>query len=339
MIPSNEEPKVAGTISTETKLLIKEYKDLGWSNRAIARKLEISDHTVARYLPAPLPPAEQETKKTGELNIDEWLTWLEQGQELKKKASWVGATGPVTLGDGTSPQILLLLGDTHLASWGTDHKLFRTILNEIKDTPDLWVALMGDLIQMSIKLRNVAEVADNMLPPEQQVQFLEAVLDTIMPKIAFSSWDNHGVEREETQSGVSHIKHLLSRRSVYFNGIGHPDLQIGSQIYKIACSHKFRGNSTTDSTAGPKRYARMEAVDREIILQADLHRPAISQYVEGGMERIAITNGSLQTGSDYAQRYFSLRTFPVMPCLVLHHDIHRAVPFWNLDDALRYLGK
>jgi hypothetical protein len=329
----------AGTLSTETKSLILELKAAGLSNRAIARQLSISDHTVARHLPKIVTPAEQPVKKTGELNIEEWLTWLEQGQALKKKASWSGVDGPIVLGDGTSPQILLMLGDTHISSWGTDHSLLRSALKEIKETEGLWVALMGDLIQMSIKMRSVLEVSDNMLPPEQQADFLEALLESIIDKIAFSSWDNHAVEREEKQSGISHIKNLLSRRSVYFNGIGHPDVKVGTQLYKLACSHKFTGNSMFDSTFGPKRYARMEAADREIILQADLHRPAISQYVEGGMERIAITNGSFQTNSGYAKRYFSLRTFPVMPCLVLHNDVHKAVPFWNLDDALKYLGK
>ena len=311
----------------------------GLSNRQIGERLGLHNTTVMRHLSRPVPPAETPAKKAGEFNLDEWLDWMEDGQALKKKASWSGATAPIKLGDGSAPQILLQLGDTHIASWGTDHKLLRAALKEIQETDGLWVALMGDLVQMSIKLRSVIEVSDNMIPPEQQVEFLEQMLEKILPKIAFSSWCNHGVEREEKQSGISHIKYLLSRRSVYFNGIGHPDVQVGDQVYRMACSHRFRGNSMYDSTFGPKRYARMEANDREIILQADLHRPAISTFVEGGAKRIAITNGTFQINSGYAQRYFSLRTFPVMPCLVLHHDEHKAVPFWNLNEALQYLGR
>lgn len=278
-------------------------------------------------------------KKVGEFKLNDWFDWIEEGQRLQKLSSWSGNVNPIVLGDGTEPIVLQTLGDSHLGSWGTDHKLMRSMLKEIKETPGLYVALMGDLAQMSIKMRSVLEVSDNLLPPELQAAFLEQMLDEIMSKIAFSSWCNHGVEREESQSGISHLKYLFSRRAIYFNGIGHPDIKVGEQVYRVACSHKFRGNSMYDSTWGPKRYARMEANDREIILQADLHRPAIAQYSEGGLERIAITNGTFQTDSGYAKRYFSLRTLPVMPCLVLHNDKHRAVPFWNLDDALRYLGR
>lgn len=333
-------------ISEAVQKQILELVNDGQGDRAIGRKLGLDHSTVIKYrtkagIPAQqaTPPAQQESKKVGEFVLDEWLDWMEDGQKLKKKASWSGVTGPIRLGDGTEPQILLQLGDTHIASWGTDHKLLRNVLKEINETDGLWVALMGDLIQMSIKLRSVIEVSDNMIPPEQQAQFLEQMLERILPKIAFSSWCNHGVEREEKQSGISHIKYLLSRRSAYFNGIGHPDVQVGDQTYRFACSHKFRGNSIYDSTFGPKRYARLEANDREIILQADLHRPAFTRYFEGGSPRLAMTNGTYQLASGYAQRYFSLRTFPDMPCVVLHHDVHKFIPFMNLDEALKYVGR
>lgn len=286
-----------------------------------------------------LQPGLQDTKKVGEFDIDEWFDWMETGQALKKKASWSQDTAKITLGDGKTPQILFQLGDTHIASWGTNHKLMRNAISEIRDTPNLHVALMGDLIQMSIKMRSVLEVSDNMLPPEQQCMMLEKVLEKIIDKVAFSTWCNHGVEREEKQSGVSMVKAILSRKTVYFNGIGHPDVHVGKEVYKFAASHKYRGNSMYDSTFGPKRYARMEANDREIILQADLHRPAVSHYVEGGAERLAITNGSFQTGSGYAARYFTLKTWPIMPCVVLFPDRHEFVGCWNLAQAIRMAGK
>ena len=286
-----------------------------------------------------VPDPEVNGKKVGEFNIDDWFDWIETGQALRKQASWSGTTGPITLGDGSGPIVLSQLGDTHLGSWGTDHRLVRTAFNEIRDIDGLFVALMGDLDQMSIKLRSVIEVSDNLLPPDLQAQFIEALLDMIVDKIAFSSWCNHAIEREQNQSGTSLHKYLLNRRSPYFDGIGHPDIKVGDQIYKFACSHKFKGNTQFDSTAGPKRYLRLEAPDREICLQGDLHRPGIAQYTEGGSERIAMTNGTHQLHSGYAERYFSLRAFPIMPSLVLYPDKHRAVPYWNLDEALKSLGR
>jgi len=318
----------------------------GLTHRDISRRIGISIGSVSniakdfdlRNRPKMTPPIEAD-KKTAEFDLDKWLDWMETGQGLRKQASSSQHSAVIKLGDGKTPQIICPQGDWHVASWGTDHKLVRNAIKEIRETENAWFPLMGDMIQMSIKLRSVLEVADNLLPPELQTQFLEQLLEKIVDKVPFSVWCNHGVEREERQSGISMVKAILSRKTVYFNGIGHPDIQVGGEVYKFAVSHKYRGNSMYDSTFGNKRYARMEANDREVILQADLHRPSFSTYYEGGMKRTAITCGSFQTGSGYAQRYFSLKTWPIMPCVVLHGDKHLAVPFENLSQALEYIGQ
>lgn len=276
-------------------------------------------------------------KKLGEFDWEEWTAWIESGQKLRKKASFSQNFANIQLGDGKSPIILLQLGDFHIGSWATDYGALRTITREILETPNLYVILGGDLIDMAIKMRSVLEVTGQVLPPEQQIMFLESWLKKIWPKVAFSCWCNHGVEREEKFTGISSVKNLLASKSVYFNGIGHPDIVVGAETYKGVVSHKFRGNSMYDSTFGQARYLRMEASDREIGWQQDLHRPGIRQYFEGGMDRVVMTCGSIQ-GGGYAERYFSLFTQKVFPALVLHHDEHKFVPFWNLQSAVRYVN-
>lgn len=277
-------------------------------------------------------------KKVGEFDLDKWLEWMESGQDLRKTASWSQNEATIRLGNGDSPQIVCPQGDWHIASWGSDHRLIRDAIETICGTANAHFPLMGDLAQMSIKMRSVNEVSDNLLPPALQMEFLEQLLEKIMHKVPFSVWCNHGVEREENQSGISMVKHILSRRTVYFNGIGHPDLQVGSQVYPSAVSHKFRGNSMYDTTYALRRYVRMEANDRELVFGADNHRPGFSVSYEGGMKRVAVRCGTFQTSSGYAQRYFTLKTWPIMPCVVLHGDQHLVVPFENLSQALQYVG-
>jgi len=312
---------------------IRRLKAKGLSNEKIADELQVSTGTVSKCVRA--KPHIESDKKFDEFAWRDWSKWIKDGQKLKKKASRSQEQAAIKLGDGTRPEIICQLGDLHIGAWGTDYDLLEKITDELKET-GVWVALMGDLLEMAIKLRSVLEVCSQVLPPEQQVQFLESWIEEILPQVVFSVWCNHGVEREEKMSGVSLIKGILSKKTVYFNGIGHPDVQVGNQVYKIAASHKFRGSSMYDSTFGAKRYSRMEAHDREIIMQGDLHRYGISQYSEGGIEKVAITSGTLHLNSGYAKRYFSLKTLPIFPCLVLHHDQHKITPFINLGDALRY---
>lgn len=324
-------------LSQATRSEVIRLKQEGCSHREIHERIGVSLGAISNITRLGAV-AQVSDKKVGEFDLHEWLDWMESGQALRKKASFSQHDGVIKL-EGKGPQILCPQGDWHVASWGTDHRLVRNAIAEIKGTPNAWFPLMGDMIQMSIKLRSVLEVSDNLIPPDMQAAFLEQLIEEIVDRVPFSVWCNHGVEREEKQSGISMVKHILSSRSVYYNGIGHPDIQVGKEIYPAAVSHKFRGDSMYDTTHAMKRYARMEANDRELLIGADNHRAGFTWYFEGGKPRVALRTATFQTGSGYAQRYFSLKTWPVMPCVVLHDDEHRMVPFENLAQALKYIGQ
>jgi hypothetical protein len=278
-------------------------------------------------------------KKQGEFSWRQWTPWITQGQALKKKADWSQEELTITLGDGKSPVLLYPFSDQHIGSWGTDYRLLVKITDEILNLPNAYVALLGDYAEFAIKLRSVLEVTHQILPPEQQTQFVESWFNEIAHKVAFCTWGNHDIERGQMFAGESGIKNLLSRRVPYFDHIGHADIKVGKQTYKLAFSHKFKGVTQADSTAGCKRYLRLEAPDREIAIQGDAHRPAISQYVEGPHKRIAICTGTLHTDSPYAKRYFTLYTHPTFPCIELHPDQHLAIPFWSIQDYLASKSK
>lgn len=233
---------------------------------------------------------------------------------------------------GNDP-FVLFLADTHIGDWGTDYDLFSRITDEILATPDLYVALLGDLANMAIKLRGVAEVTGgNQLTPEQQVKFLESWLKEIAHKVVFATWDNHGVEREEAGSGYSGIKNLLAKRVVYFGGIGHPDVRVGSQVYNLAVSHRFRGSSIDNPCHAPMRYLRREGHDRELAAQGDYHVPGMVKFTHGHTTKVAINCGSTQTKSPYARRHYSLSTHPIFPGVSLSQEDHCITPYWSVAE-------
>lgn len=312
----------------------------GYSHRRIQDETDISLAAISKIRNHTSPaPALQEDKKVGEFDWREWSQWATAGQKLKRKASWSQETANFKLGDGKKPIILATFSDQQIGDWGTDYQLFTKNTEEIRDTPNLYMAMLGDESQHAIKLRSVLEVVSgSLIPPEQQEMFIEAWLKEIRDKIAFGCWSNHSVERAEKQAGSSVIKNLISRHAVYFNGIGHADITVGEQTYKVAASHVFRGRSQFTANHGPRRYARHEGQDREIILQADLHTPELSVYYEGGKQRVAITAGSIQTNSGYAKRYFSLTTHPAYPCVVLDNKEHKMTPFWTIAEAVQFVG-
>ena len=230
----------------------------------------------------------------------------------------------------------LFLSDTHIGDWSTDYDAFERITDEILETPGLYVGLLGDLANMAIKLRGVAEVAGGSLfTPELQLEILSQWLDTISHKVAFATWDNHAVEREEAASGISAFKALQSKHVTYFGGIGHPDIIVGDETYGFAVSHRFRGSSIENPCHAPMRYLRREGHQRELAAQGDYHVPGIVKFNHGGVDKVAIVTGSTQTGSVYARRHYSLFTQPTMPGVVLGSSDHHITPYYSVGEWKR----
>lgn len=328
-------------LSDELKQRIHSLHASGYSNRRIAVELGISHAAVDKWVLVPLPPRLQPTKKVGKFSWREACTVAESHQALKKKASFSQDFADIVLGKpkGTTPQILMGFGDQHIGAYGSNYGLFREISDEIKETPNLHVALTGDFLEMAIKLRGVFEVTNQIFTPDMQEAFLEDWVDDMQDKIAFATWDNHGIIRQENQAGTSGIKNILSKRVIYHNGIGHQDLHVGKQVYKTAASHKFRGSSMFNRMHAQGRYVRQEANDREIVMMADIHTWGYMHTEDGGRERGYITGGTLHEGSGYGRRFFSLRTAPHYPCVAFHPDTHKFALFKCIGDALRHIGQ
>jgi hypothetical protein len=276
-----------------------------------------------------------ETNKSTLDNFD-WRNAIEPLQKLQKEfknhkgsqdlAEWKIKTN--------KPICILTLADTHMGSWATDYDRLIEITDEIVNTPNLYVILLGDLLQMSIKLRGVLEVADNALPPYWQIRFLDSWLQTIKHKVICSTWDNHSVMREENAVGFSSYAEIFKRHTIYHNGIGHVDVTVGKQVYKIAVSHFFRGRTMYNPCHGQMRYIRMEANDREIVAAGDSHVHGVVHYMEGGKPRLVLNCGSIQN-SGYGKRFFSLKNQDYFPCFTLDPKEHRFVGYRSVSDYLK----
>lgn len=318
----------------------KRIRDLlasGLSDREVARQAGVTRRSVARRRVAAQTAPVIANKKVGSFHWREALGHVKGMQALRSKSSYSQDFAEIALGDGTSPVILMGFGDQHIGSYGTNYSLFEDLTDEILATPNLYVALMGDYLEMAIKLRGVLEVVSQVLTPEMQEAFLESWLDEIKDRVAFATWDNHSIMRQESQAGTSNVKNMLNRRFVYHNGIGHSDIKVGTQVYRCAASHKFTGGSMFNRMHAQGRYVRQMASDRELVLMGDIHQWGLAHTEDGGKERVYITGGTLHENSGYAKRWFSLHTAPHYPCAVLHHDRHEIVPFKSVKNAVAYL--
>lgn len=295
--------------------------------------MKLSKSTVSKYARIPPPRIVSTDKKVSDFQWREWGELAKHTQKLRHKASGSQKFATVELGDAC-PVRILPFGDQHMGAIGADYDAFFRITEEIKTTPNLYVILMGDPVEMAIKMRSVAEVCAQVFAPDKQERFFEDWVKEIAPRVIASVWCNHAVERQEKQAGSSYIKRIMQDRFVYFDGIGHLDVRIGQQTYKFAISHKFRGYSYMNACHAGQRYMRFQGVDREIAIMGDIHTPAFMKYWDGPVERLSMVSGTLNTDSSYATRYFSLFTQSQFPVIELHHKNHEFTPYKNLQVAL-----
>jgi hypothetical protein len=170
-------------VDPETHRKVQDLIKQGLSHRRIAKEVGVGVGTVSNCRrSAVLAP----DKKTGEFKWREWVPAMQQMQALKKKGSWSQDHAVIELGDGTRPVGLIDFSDQHMGAWSTDYDALVRLTDEIIKTDDLYVALLGDYGHYAIKLRNVLEVSDNLLPPEQQTDFIESWFDEIWHKVAIA---------------------------------------------------------------------------------------------------------------------------------------------------------
>jgi hypothetical protein len=282
--------------------------------------------------PKPDDPQVMWDKSDVDFHWTDVLEPLERLAEIRAAASGAQDHGHICINSDT-PVPVVFLSDWHIGSWGTSHlKIAQMTQTLVKN--NLRVALLGDLLQMSIKMRGVLEMSDNALPPGLQQRFLSSWYEDIARLVLWATWDNHAVTRQEDAMGFSPYAEVFKHSTIYHSGIGHIDLQIGDEVYKIASSHKFRGNTSLNPVGGQKKYMRFEGIDRELTVAGDSHRPAMESYFDGPLPRLAINCGSLQEDSGYAKRYFSLYTHDAMPVVLFYPNEHRMVPYMSLEDYL-----
>lgn len=291
-----------------------------------------------RSVPSGVARAFTSDKRVGEFSWRDANTVIQQMIDMKDRASFSQDDASISI-PSDRPVCILALSDTHIGSWSSDHNLFEQITDEILNTPGLYVALLGDFEQMAIKAsQGVLAVSDNLLPPELQHRYIESWLEEVQHKILFSTWDNHAVMREEAGTGFSQYANLMKRRVIWHSGIGHPNVTVGSETYRLAVSHRFRLRTHLNPVHGGMQYIRHEAPDREISIAGDSHVPGIAHWTLGASEKLSLNCGSTQLHSGYGKRFFSLTTHPLFPVCVLWPDRHRFIGLPSVADYMTLTG-
>ena len=281
-------------------------------------------------------PEIKSDKKMGETNWLEISETLVRKQEIHEKASWSQNKATIEIKTELPYIIFDPLADTHIGAIGCNYESLKAITMGIVNNPFIYTALIGDVTDNFVSFKNQLPVLTQLLSPDEQDDFVVSWLNTLLPKLLFSTWGNHE-EFEERATGRNAIKKLLNRNAVYYNGIGVCILKLNGVEYKIAATHRTRFNSSFNKTHGLKQLARRDIPDADIYISAHTHDPSIEVTWERGLQQTFMVLDSFKENDGYAKRNFSYWTNRQSNCVVLNTRKKEVIPFKCLDEALYYV--
>ncbi len=313
---------------------VQQMKAAGRTHREIALELNIGVATVSRHARKELSPIEELPGKHIKPHFDlppqshvDPIEFINQAIQRTRQHSIDSDYCKITI-DTTKPIAIMKASDFHFGGLDVDYRSLRLHLEFLLNTPNFYLQLFGDDLNLMIMHRTVGARHDGWTP-EEQVYWLESFVDECRKKGKLLSmcWGNHSDEFTEHNAGFGLVRMLMKNKIPYFRGLGYIDLQVGKQVYPMGFTHKMRFNSFMNQLHGNKRLQQMHAeffgINRmpcREYITGHTHTPAVSW--EGCLpeERVLfIKCGTFKTNCLFSQRYFGQGRIGV-PTVVYHPE-------------------
>lgn len=286
--------------------------------------------------------------KEHEFNLDDWLSHSNHFSNLKKKREIGQESADIEI-KTDEPIAITYSADWHLGSSIVDYRQFTDNLRYFLNTPGLYMATVGDLIDNFSRFKNIMAVMNQVMNKEEQEDLLSAILDKLIEskKLLCVVCGNHEW-RDETIIGSSFIKRLMAEkeRVPYMEAKGILNLKIGKISYTNLLAHKSRFNSYLHPLHSAKRLYELE-YPADVVVTAHTHNPGFEVSWRHGMAAdqgtgiggpvIFIRTGTYKIGDDtFATRNYSKGRL-ANPTVVYNSHHKEMTPFMNAESAVNYM--
>ena len=251
----------------------------------------------------------------------------------------------------TTPVCIMLMSDVHIGSAQCDTEALIQHIKYLKNIPNLYTIIHGDLMEFAISQRMLDAVLGQTGSPQEQARIYQSILNDLGAKVLAVISGNHD-ERSARMSGIDVVEFLLravKHRGVYLRDGGTITIKgPGSQIYHWSAMHGdgLKGHSMYSNTAASASHARFRTGWHDIHSSGHTHEPEVKVTYEpraNGAPKepsVLLKAGSYKTkGSESFIDRMGL-TGPeetIMPAVILFPGEKRVIPFLRVEDALPVL--
>lgn len=282
-------------------------------------------------------------------DIPHWREFAELAEETQKFGQRIDDSQRVAHIEivTSQPIALMFSGDWHLGAEGVDYQAWVRDIQYLLDTPNLYMAEVGDDRENMRSFRMLSSVLNQVLSPKQQAHMLRGVIEdlTANDKLIAKVGGNHDEEFDQRIFGEALQGYLLEKmKAPRFKNRGLVYLTVGEVEYTILLFHKSRFKSFLRKTHGTMREQQL-SFPADIIAGGHDHEPGMEHghhYTlakdageDFGGEYVMIKVGTYQD-SEYGWRYFHNGGFAANYSVVLFPDQKRIIPFTDPRDAVRF---
>jgi len=207
---------------------------------------------------------------------------------------------------------IIPIADVHLGARECMEQEFYEFINSIKETPNVYVVLCGDLLNNAVK-SSVSNIYDEVYRPSEAKKIMAKVLSPIADRILCSVTGNHErrSSREVDDDPNYDIMCKMDLEHLHRENIAFMKLQFGrldgdgasNPTYTIVVSHGSGGGSLTGGTVNKNERFGYAIDNMDMFITAHSHRPLVTNpgkiYIDQRNNRVSIKPFKVVTATSW----------------------------------------
>lgn len=290
----------------------------------------------------PVAPVKTVTSPMPDPNEDEWeelFSSLERADRARKYLSPTEETTHVSL---SGPVAIAFMSDVHIGAGGVDYARFRADLDLIRETPDLYFLINGDLLENAKPQMKSGNALYHSLfsSPREQVAYARSRLTPVRDKLLVLTQGNHDA-RDGMMAGIDRLPDIAKElQAPYFTEKGGTIyLNVDGQDYVIVVKHQYGGQSKITKSNSARRLwtewpNSWESAD--VVALAHLHEPDLYLTQQRGQDVVWLRGGTYKVHDEWAESKGYKPTYGV-PTVVFMPGERKMVPFASMEDAVAFM--
>lgn len=269
-----------------------------------------------------------------ECDLQEYYEGLKQLERSMDKLDRKQTKAEITINDD-KPIAIAHWGDWHLGSRGLDYEQFDKDRELIKSTEGLYFIGMGDY-----KDNNSSYVTrssnENSISQGMQDLLVNKMMEEVKGKCialirgCHDDWD----KKLSDKDFIEELCKTTDSINLWHGGM--LTVNIGYETYKIAARHKYKNESSLNTT-NAQRNMMNDFGPVDVVALAHKHFPDLQILDRMGGKVVYIRSGSYKKYDEFGQKIGGYEGKKSVPIEVIFPKEHKVVPFQELEDGITYL--